>query len=417
MPDPVADRIARPVYHRLLVLRACAIGAQLGVLLVATAVLGLEVPVAASAAVIAAQGATVLAALAWRPAAGVPDTVYAAHLGVDLAGLTALFALNGGYANPFAFSYLVPLALAATMLRPRLVWALAALALGGYALVCVWYRPMGHYHGLLGDSFDLHLAGMVAGYVVSAALIVGFVLPAAQAQRARARELAQVRARAARDADVVALGALLAGSAHALATPLSSALLLADELAETGGTGTPSQPRAPDPRVHALRDQLRECQRSLRRALAAAADPAAARVNVPAGEYLHALAQRLRSQRPESVLLARWPAQAGPRLDLDDRADQALLSVLHNAADAAPVVWLWACWDAAGLTVYVRDRGPGLSAPPRPRHTSKPHGHGLGLFLAGAVVEGLGGSLTLDHPRGGGTRACVRLPLAGAGRA
>jgi two-component system, sensor histidine kinase RegB len=405
MPQTAPDLIPPAAYRRLLVLRTCAIGAQLAVLAVAHWGLGLALPVRASLAVVAAQGGSVVAAALWQPRRGAPQGLYATHLALDMAALTALFHLNGGYANPFAFSYLVPLALAATVLRERLVAGLAALALAGYALVCVWYRPLGHYHGALGDSFDLHLAGMVAGYAVSAALIVGFVLPAAQAQRRRAREAAALRARAARDADVVALGALLAGSAHALATPLGSALLLADELAETG-------PGATDARVQALRGQLGECQRSLRRALAAAADPAAARVDLPADAYLAALAQRFRVQRPEATLLARWPAGPAPRLDLDDRADQALLSVLHNAADVGAVVWLAARWHADALDVWVRDRGPGFTAPPVAGRTSKAHGHGLGLFLAGAVAEGLGGTLTLCHPRGGGTRVHVRLPLA-----
>lgn len=58
----------------------------------------------------------------------------------------------------------------------RRLRALTALAVGGYALVCVWYRPLAHCHGLPGNGFDPHLAG----YVLSAALIAGFVLPAAR---------------------------------------------------------------------------------------------------------------------------------------------------------------------------------------------------------------------------------------------
>jgi two-component system sensor histidine kinase RegB len=37
-------------------------------------------------------------------------------------------------------------------------------------------------------------------------------------------------------------------------------------------------------------------------------------------------------------------------------------------------------------------------------------GMGLGLFLARAVVEGVGGSLQIDTSPGGGTEVRVRLP-------
>lgn len=403
------ERIPLPVYRRLLVLRGAAIGAQLAVLAVAHLALALEVPVGASLAVIGAQAASVLLALWWWPAGPVRAGVYAAHLALDLIGLTALFHLNGGYANPFAFSYLMPLALAATVLGRAPVLTLTALAVGGYALVCVWYRPMAHYHGQLGSSFDLHLAGMVAGYVLGTAVIAGFVLPAAQAQRRRARELADIQARAGRDADVVALGALLAGSAHALATPLGSAVLLADALAETGAVSPAGQER-----LALLRAQLRECQRSLRRALSAAADPGAARVDVAMDTYLRTLSARFLTQRPGVRLRTRWPAGPAPLLDLDDRVDQLLLTVLHNAADAGPAVWLVADWRGGRFQAAVRDRGPGLAALPAPgraRQTTKPDGHGLGLFLAGAVARGLGGEIAIAPARGGGTRVRISLPL------
>jgi len=75
------------------------------------------------------------------------------------------------------------------------------------------------------------------------------------------------------------------------------------------------------------------------------------------------------------------------------------------------------------LIVVIRDRGPGI--PPEvmervgePFFTTKAPGRGmgLGLFLARAVVEGVGGSMQIDSTEAG-TEVRVQLPtdVAGAG--
>jgi two-component system sensor histidine kinase RegB len=74
------------------------------------------------------------------------------------------------------------------------------------------------------------------------------------------------------------------------------------------------------------------------------------------------------------------------------------------------------------LSVVVRDRGAGmphdiLARIGEPFFTTKAPGRGmgLGLFLARAVIEGVGGTLHIDSAAGQGTSVHVRLPTdAGA---
>lgn len=93
------------------------------------------------------------------------------------------------------------------------------------------------------------------------------------------------------------------------------------------------------------------------------------------------------------------------RLDRD-QLTQALWALLQNAAEAAtsghtpPQVSLAVRPDEAGLTIEVRDNGPGI--PPdsearifRPFHTTKPGGTGVGLSLARQIAHAHGGSLVL----------------------
>jgi signal transduction histidine kinase len=96
-----------------------------------------------------------------------------------------------------------------------------------------------------------------------------------------------------------------------------------------------------------------------------------------------------------------------------------LLCLLHNAcealADNGGTLTL-RTYGAQNMAVLeVEDNGQGL--PPRlqrrlfePFTTTKPTGTGLGLFLADHLVRQMQGQLTLDSPKGEGTKAIVRLP-------
>jgi two-component system sensor histidine kinase RegB len=69
------------------------------------------------------------------------------------------------------------------------------------------------------------------------------------------------------------------------------------------------------------------------------------------------------------------------------------------------------------LAINILDRGPGISTElmariGEPFFTTKAPGRGmgLGLFLARAVIEGVGGTLEIESHPGGGTEVRVRLP-------
>jgi two-component system sensor histidine kinase RegB len=99
---------------------------------------------------------------------------------------------------------------------------------------------------------------------------------------------------------------------------------------------------------------------------------------------------------------------------------QALRGLITNAQDASPrdrPVRLIAGIAHRALRVEVVDRGEGM--PPEvlervgePFYTTKPPGRGmgLGLFLARAVVERLGGALAIDSQPPNGTRVRVTIP-------
>ena len=98
---------------------------------------------------------------------------------------------------------------------------------------------------------------------------------------------------------------------------------------------------------------------------------------------------------------------------------EALAIVVRNAAEAMQgkgLVAVEASRRNGTLEIRVRDNGPGLSSSARevmfrPGRTTKPDGHGLGLFLARRALEARGGGLSLSAAEGGGTLSRIELPL------
>lgn len=111
-----------------------------------------------------------------------------------------------------------------------------------------------------------------------------------------------------------------------------------------------------------------------------------------------------------------------------DRLVQVLLSLLSNAVKFSPAgseVWVEGRDRGSEIELVVRDQGPGVPAELKGRLFEKfvqadttavrQHGGvGLGLAIAKRVVEGLGGSITLDNAPDAGTIVAVRLPRRAA---
>jgi signal transduction histidine kinase len=114
-----------------------------------------------------------------------------------------------------------------------------------------------------------------------------------------------------------------------------------------------------------------------------------------------------------------------PAAGLHFRADpallsQALINLLHNAADAsaggsAPLVTLACAGNEDGIAFLVSDNGPGI-APERqeeiflPFFTTKSGGSGIGLPLSRQIALAHGGRLTAEDRPGGGTLFRLTLP-------
>jgi signal transduction histidine kinase len=80
-----------------------------------------------------------------------------------------------------------------------------------------------------------------------------------------------------------------------------------------------------------------------------------------------------------------------------------------------------AALSADRVVLSVRDRGPGIAADDLPRifdpyFTTRRGGTGLGLAISKNIIDGLGGSLTVNSQPGKGTEFRIELTHAPADR-
>ncbi|MBI5438931.1 MAG: HAMP domain-containing histidine kinase [Nitrosomonadales bacterium] len=404
--------------RRLVALRTMAVTAQILTLAAVWKILELELDWQPMLLTIAALAAVNLFSwLRLRSGRPAPNRELFGQLCVDVLALSILLYYSGGSTNPFVSLYLLPLVIAAATLPGRYTWGMAALTAACYSVLMFYYIPLPHNHQHDGDSaFNAHVVGMWLGFVFSTVVVAYFVVKMAQAVRSRDETLARVREEILRNERIVALGTQAAGAAHELGTPLSTMAVVIGEL-QNDISARPGWRDA----LGILNEQVRGCKRILDKILADAQAARAASLQ-PADRLMAEVLDEWQLLRPTAQYRYRGDgARPAPPVSVDDTLRAALMNLLNNAADAAPQpIEIHTHWDADNFTLEIHDHGKGLSEEAELKagsafFTTKSEGHGLGLFLANATLERMGGSVRLFNRDGGGATTKIIIPVAGAG--
>jgi two-component system sensor histidine kinase RegB len=403
--------------QRLVALRSIAVAAQLITLALVWKILKLELdwqPMLLTVATLAAIN--LFSWLRLRNNSIVSNPELFAQLSVDVIALTVLLYYGGGSTNPFVSLYLLPLVIAAATLPARYTWGMAALTSACYSLLMVYFIPLPHMHMAGENAFNIHVMGMWLGFVISAVVVAYFVVQMAQAVRNRDEMLARVREEILRNERIVALGTQAAGAAHEMGTPLSTMAVVIGELQHDSAT---TQSALRDS-LAILDEQVRGCKRILDKILANAQDSGAA-LPQPADALMDEVVDEWQLLRPTAQYHYRCSGvPPAPFLGADVTLRAALMNLLNNAADASPQpIEINSRWDNAGFTLEIRDHGVGLSEEAALKagsafFTTKTEGRGLGLFLANATIERMGGTVRLFNREEGGATTILTLPTIGA---
>ncbi|MCC6642418.1 MAG: HAMP domain-containing histidine kinase [Deltaproteobacteria bacterium] len=432
-PDPGQAHGAAPVSGAhaeiwlpwIVRLRWVAAAGQVCAIVVARAALGLDIPVGWLLLVAAATGVSNGALVALLPRLSkAPVPTVTSVLALDVVLLTALLALSGGPANPFSVLYLVHVALAAVVLGVRSALGIATLSAIGYASLFVLPGVSGLEHALHGPgAMTLHLAGMWIATAAAAGIIGLFVAQIVAALRRREAQVRALERTAARAEKLVSLSTLAAGAAHELATPLGTIAVAAGELTRRLSSGEPGPAAKDDARL--ILEEVARCREILSRMQAGGGGTVGEGPEpIDVIDLLSGVREELRPFERDRLRIERCPetlALRAPRRAIV----QSLVSLVRNALLATPApgsVVLRAGRSAERVRFEVVDEGAGmthdvLERAGEPFFTTRAPGEGMGLgiFLARAVAEQLGGAVRLESQPGRGTRALFEVDVDAVG--
>lgn len=353
------------------------------------------------------------------------------QLSCDVLGIAGMLYFTGGATNPLAWFFLLPLMIAATVLPQEYTWYTVIFTSGCYTLLMAFYQPLpdihplilqnadthGLYHSLKNEDLELHVFGMWFGFVFSAALVAYFVVEMANTLRERDRRLAEIREQNLRGERILALGALAAGAAHEMGTPLGTIAILISEI-ESEYLHTKNDEFLE--KVRTIRDQVSRCKQALSVLSATAGElRAESGHTMPLTRYLEETIAIWRNQRPRTALVFTLNNHhsESPTILAERTLTHALCNLLNNASDVSPEgIELAVRWDTEYAYINIMDRGPGIAPMVSEQIgkipvSTKEYGLGVGLFLAFFTIERLGGEIKMTSRIGGGTNIYLVLPL------
>jgi len=402
----------------LVQLRWLAVGGQVLTILVVSAGLGVDLPLLAMAAVLMALVAlNIFSLFRARGHGALTNTELFVQLLLDVATLTAQLYLSGGATNPFVSLYLLQVTLGAVLLQPWSSWALVALTSICFIGVSIFFQPLAlpHFHD--GGLFEIHIQGMFLCFVLTAGLVVLFLIRASSNLRARDARLADLRQQSAEEHHIVRLGLLASGAAHELGTPLATISVILNDWRRMPLFRKNAEL---DEEIAEMQSQLDRCKAIVSGILMSSGEARGEGVvRTTVNGFLDDLMVEWQTSRSPQQVVYTNDFQPDAAIVSDQSLKQVIFNVLDNALEESPH-WMKVSAARQGddLLLTVDDGGEGFSEQMlaeigRPYRSSKGRpGGGLGLFLVVNVVRKLGGRVEARNRPQGGASVTLHLPLA-----
>ena len=347
------------------------------------------------------------------------------HLLVDVAILFVLIQNTGGASNPLISYLLVLLAVTATLLPSAFVYSFA---LGGILIYTYFLLlELGGDHSM-GDVamdqdtvFELHLVGMWIIFLVSAILISVFLTRMASAIRERELNLAKARENEMRNEQLVAIGTLAAGTAHALGTPLSTMAVLLTDLDKLETAELSSSSVKED--ISVLKEQVTRCKDSLNQLIRYYHKDKPAEVeHIQLSEFASDIKDYITNIHPTALVEFFVHSEGDPVVASEPSLKHAVINIIENGIKAASekvsVTFKVEGGDDKPMEISINDDGPGIPSKVmenmgEPFISTRKDSMGLGIFLANAAIQRLGGTIEMFNLKVGGALTLIRLPLPG----
>lgn len=331
----------------------------------------------------------------------------------DVSIMVGLLYFSGGPTNPFVALLLLPLVIAVTTLPETYGWTMAIITVACYSGLMLFYVPL-PLHALFSYEMKLHIWGMWIEFVMIAGIISYLVKKMGDSLHERDQTIARAREEKLKMDRVVELGALAAGVAHELGTPLATMAIITKDLQHDY-----KEPRDLSESLGILYDQLQRCKHILSTMSASAGQlQASSGGQVHLEEYLNNVVAKWGAAHPGVNIKVRSDGPGfATQIVAEHTLTQALTNIFNNAADESPeYVEIDIHCNDHDVVIDVRDNGHGVTLEVarnagQPFPSKKEDGLGLGLFLATTIINRLGGSVSLFNRKEGGACTRVTLPL------
>ncbi len=345
------------------------------------------------------------------------------HLLIDVIFLVALLLNTGGVSNPLISYLLVLLAVTATLLPRAYVIVFAVGSILIYTsfllldLTAEHEMSMGPVNEQM--TFQIHLVGMWVIFLVSAILISVFITRMAQAIQIRELNLAQARENEIRNEQLVAIGTLAAGTAHTLGTPLSTMAVLLTELDQMDTETLKSSDIKSD--ISLLKQQVTRCKHSLNQLIRYYnKDNPEQSENISLSDFITDINDYIINIHPAAHVTYNMECAPATRVLSNLSLRHAVINIIENGIKAARSRVDVACRltdsSPAALEIAIKDDGPGIPQEVM-EHVGEPfisrrkESMGLGIFLANASVQRLGGKIEMFNLKEGGALTIIKLPI------
>lgn len=341
------------------------------------------------------------------------------HILLDVAFLIILLLNTGGIGNPLISYLLVLLAVSATLLPRAFVNTFAVGSILLYTFFLFLELTADAEMGNGETTFQLHLMGMWVIFLVSAILISVFITRMASAIQVRELNLAEARETEMRNEQLVAIGTLAAGTAHALGTPLSTMAVLLTELDKLSPEELKDNDIKDD--ISILKQQVTRCKHSLTQLTRYYNKDSAEKEETQLlPKFVNDIQDYIINIHPTASV--RFLIENAKDLKIASSLSirHALINIIENGIKASKthVEVKFKITQAATtyFEVAVKDDGPGIPTKimenmGEPFISIRKESMGLGIFLANAAVQRLDGSIEMFNLKSGGALTLIKLPM------
>ena len=222
-----------------------------------------------------------------------------------------------------------------------------------------------------------------------------------------------------RNEQLVAIGTLAAGTAHALGTPLSTMAVLLTELDKLDTEQLKNSEIKED--ISVLRQQVTRCKYSLAQLTRYYnKDNPEQEEKVLLSEFVNDIKDYILNIHPSASIEFKIDCTDNPKVTSNLSVRHAVINIIENGIRAAKnhvdVSFNITADSPPQFEISINDDGSGIPTKVmenmgEPFISGRKESMGLGIFLANAAVQRLGGTIEMFNLKIGGALTLIKLPL------